>query len=443
MNRVPRDDKDRFRSYSRVVRTAPLRWHLPTSEDEVVAAVRAARHLKVVGAGHSFSRVAEPEQHAMSLDRLTGVLHLDADARLVTVRAGTRLRDLSTALLSLGWTLPVVGSIQAQSVAGAIATGTHGSSLVHGNLATLVQALRLVDGTGAVVDLGPDDPRLAGARVHLGALGVVTRATLRVEPAFRLRQEVEHLPAAEVDVAAVARSAEYVKVWWLPGSSRAQVVRYTRTDEPASRRPSTRTLRWVDDNVMHRVLFPGLVAVGHRRPGWAHAINERLSGSYLGPRVQVAQSSLVLNTPMPLRHRETEAAMPLAHAQEAYDRVVALVRRERLAADFPLEARFVRGDDTWLSPAYGGDTCQLGAYATDGPHRERYFAGFWEAMAGLEARPHWGKELHQDGAELAPLYPAYQDFLALRDALDPERVFDNAFLRQVLGGWRPSADAAR
>jgi FAD/FMN-containing dehydrogenase len=438
VNRTPRDRQDRFRSYSRVVRTDPVTWHAPTDEEQVATAVRAVPRLKVVGAGHSFSAVAAPEQHAMTLDRLTGVLDLDTDARLVTVRAGTRLRDLSAALLAKGWTLPVVGSIQAQSVAGAIATGTHGSSLVHGNLATLVHALRLVDGRGEVVELGPDDPRLVGARVHLGALGVVTRATLRVEPAFRLRQEVEHVPAAEVDVVAAARSAEYAKVWWLPGASRAQVVRYTRTDEPATRRPSTRTLRWVDDNVMHRALFPGLVALGHRRPGWGHGINDRLSGSYLGPRLQVAQSSLVLNTPMPLRHRETEASVPLARAQEAYDRVVGLVRGERLAADFPLEVRFVRGDDGWLSPAYGGDVAQIGAYATDGPHRARYFAGFWEAMTGLDARPHWGKELHQEGAELAPLYPAYQDFLALRDALDPERVFDNAFLRQVL-----IADAAR
>ena len=117
MNRAPRDRQDRFRSYSRVVRTAPLTWHTPTSEDDVVAAVRAATRLKVVGAGHSFSTIAEPEQHAMTLDGLTGVLQLDADARLVTVRAGTRLRDLSAALLAQGWTLPVVGSIQVAYVA--------------------------------------------------------------------------------------------------------------------------------------------------------------------------------------------------------------------------------------------------------------------------------------------------------------------------------------
>ncbi|MDP9183481.1 MAG: FAD-binding protein, partial [Actinomycetota bacterium] len=303
-----------FVNYSRVVRTSPVTWHAPTSEAEVVAAVRMAPRLKVVGAGHSFGAIAAPEQHAMTLDRYVGLLHLDRERWLATVRAGTRLRDLSTALLKHGWSLQIVGSIQAQSVAGSIATGTHGSSLVHGNLASLVHSMRIVDGRGEAVDLGPDDPRLEGARVHLGALGVVTQVVLRVQPAFLLRQVVEHVPVRDVDIEAVAASAEYVKVWWLPGTTHAQVVRYTRTSEAATRRPSTRTLRWVDENVIHRALFPAVVSLGRRRPRMVPGTNQRLMRTYLGPTTQVAQSSLVLNTPMPLRHRETEAALPMAQA---------------------------------------------------------------------------------------------------------------------------------
>jgi L-gulonolactone oxidase len=421
-----------FVSWSRVVRTGPLQWYAPTTEDELAELVRSSRRLKVVGSGHSFSAIAAPDERGVRLDRLTGITRLDPDARLVAVRAGTRLRDLSAALLGQGWTLPIVGSIQAQTVAGAIAPATHGSSLVLGNLATLVHSLRLVDGRGSVVALGPDDPRLDGARVHLGALGAVTEVTLRIEPAFRLRQEIAHVPVREVDVVQAARSAEYAKVWWLPGTTHAQVVRYTRTDEGITRRPSARTLRWVDDNVMHRALFPLLVRGQHRYPRSTPGTNQRLMRAYLGPALQVAQSSLLLNTPMPMRHRETEAAVPLGQAQEAYDRVVDLVLGERLAANFPFEVRFVRGDQGWLSPAYGGDACQIGAYTTDGPDRERYFAGFWQRMSGLDARPHWGKELHHTAEQLAPLYDRFTDFVALRDELDPDHVFDNAFLRQVL-----------
>jgi FAD/FMN-containing dehydrogenase len=421
-----------FVSYSRVERATPTAWHAPTTEAEVSQAVRAARRLKVVGAGHSFSGVAVPEAEAMTLDRLAGITRLDRERRLVTARAGTRLRDLTRALHAQGWTLPIVGSIQAQSVAGAIATGTHGSSLVHGNLADLVHSMRLVDGRGTTHELGPDDPRLEGARVHLGALGVVTEVTLRVEPAFRLRQAVEHVRVRDVDVVAAAGSAEYVKVWWLPGASHAQVVRCTRTDEPLSTRPSARSLRWFDDHVMHQAVFPALVAWQHRRPQSVVPMNQRIQRLYLGPPSLVGRSTVVLNTPMPVRHRETEASVPMPQAQQAYDQVVERVLAEGLGANFPFEVRFVRGDRAWLSPAYGGDVCQLGAYSTDGPHRERFFALFWECVAGLDARPHWGKELHQTRADLEPLYPSYREFLALRDELDPERVFDNAFLRQVL-----------
>lgn len=422
-----------FRNYARTTTTRPTLWHRPTTEQQVVTAVKGARAIRVVGSGHSFSDIAAPHDEAMTLDDLAGPITLDREQATVTLPAGTKLQHLSAALIGHGWTLPIVGSIQAQAVAGAVATGTHGSSLVHGNLASLLTAVRLVDGTGEVHALDEADPRFEGLRVHLGALGVLTQVTLRVEPAFRLRQTVQHVPVHEVDVQAAAGSAEYVKVWWLPGSRTAQVVRYERTTEPETRRPSSRTLRTIDEKLMHRWVLPALIAIQHRRPLWVPGINDRLAKSYLGPLVQVADSSLVLNTPMPVRHRETEAALPMSLAQQGFDEVVALVEGERLAVNFPMEVRFVRGDAAWLSPAYGGDTCQIGAYTTDGPHRERYFAGFWEVMRPLGARPHWGKELDHDCSEIAAVYPELARFQELRDELDPKRTFSSPFLSQVLG----------
>jgi FAD/FMN-containing dehydrogenase len=422
-----------FRNWARTTTSRTTRWHRPTTEQQVATAVRGARAIRVVGSGHSFSEIAAPYGEAMTLDDLAGPLCLDPERRVVTLPAGTTLRALSKALATQGWTLPIVGSIQAQAVAGAVATGTHGSSLVHGNLASLLTAVRLVDGTGEVQELDDSDPRFEGVRVHLGALGVLTQVTVRVEPAFRLRQTVQHVPVQEVDVLEAASSAEYVKVWWLPGARTAQVVRYERTTDPATRRPSSQTLRVIDEKVMHRAVFPAMIALQHRRPQWVPGMNDWLTRSYLGPAVQVASSSLVLNTPMPVRHRETEAALPMSLAQQGFDEVVRLAQREKLAANFPLEVRFVKGDDAWLSPAQGTDTCQIGAYSTDGPHRERYFQGFWEVMRPLGARPHWGKELDHDVAEIAAAYPELARFQALRDELDPERRFSNPFLRQVLG----------
>jgi L-gulonolactone oxidase len=417
----------------------PTRWHRPATAAEVrqvvAGAAASGRMLRVVGTGHSFSRIAVPDDEAMSLDQLRGDAVIDRSAGTVTVPGGLPLRDLSAVLLREGLSLPVVGSIQAQTVAGAIATGTHGSSLTHGNLSGLVTAMRIVSGTGDVVALDGDDPRLAGARVHLGALGVVTSVTLRTRRAVSLHQTIEQVPVDAVPdvLEEVAHSAEYVKVWWLPHAPNAQIVRYAETTAPMTRRPSPATMRWIDEQVMHRFVFPALVAYGHRRPGVTAAVNRRLSRVYLGAPSQVGPSGLMLNTPMPIRHRETEAAVPLSRAAEAVKGVLGLFRDGRPAANFPLEIRFVRGDDGWLSPAYGADTCQIGAYTTNGPDCAGYFAGFWHVMRPLGARPHWGKELDHDAAELRAAYPMFDRFTELRDELDPQRVFGGALHSRILG----------
>jgi FAD/FMN-containing dehydrogenase len=436
---VPRDRSGGFVNWARTETSRPIAWQLPTTERDVVDIVERAgasgSTVRAVGAGHSWSRIAAPAGTAVSLDALAGSVDVAADRRTVTVPAGMRLRDLSTALLRSGLSLPIVGSIQAQSVAGAIATGTHGSSLTHGNLSSLVTALRLVTGTGEVLDISSGDERLDAVRVHVGALGVVTQATLRVQEAGRLHQSIEQLPVGAVPDALIeiAASAEYVKVWWLAHARSAQVIRYARTQDVVTRRPSAATSRWIDERLMHRWVFPGLVALQHRRPTVTAKVNERLSRIYLGAVSQVGQDGLMLNTPMPMRHRETEAAVPMSTGPEAVRRVLDLFRGGRPAVSFPLEIRFVRGDRAWLSPAQGGDTCQIGAYSTNGPDCSSYFDGFWRVMRSLGGRPHWGKELDHTAVELAPLYPDFARFAALRDELDPQRVFGGDFHRGILG----------
>jgi len=210
-------------------------------------------------------------------------------------------------------------------------------------------------------------------------------------------------------------------------------VRYAVTTERITRRPTARTQRQIDERVMHRVLFPAMVALQHRRPTVTAGLNRRLSRVYLGALSQVGPDMLMLNTPMPLRHRETEAALPVSAASDAVKRVVELFRDGRPAVNFPLEIRFVRGDETWLSPAYGDDTCQIGAYTTDGPDCASYFDGFWTAMRPLGARPHWGKELDHTAEEIRAMYPRYDDFVALRETWDPAGVFKGPFQDRLLG----------
>lgn len=438
--RTPRDAAGFFTNWSETVRSQPRRWCEPTNETDlahvVQAAARRGERVRVVGAGHSWSPIAAPapDESAVTLDRMQGVITLDRGRSVATVKAGTRIARLNEELERDGLALPIVGSIAHQSIAGAIATATHGSSLAHGNLSSLVEGVRLVTATGDLLDLDASDPRLDGARVHLGALGALARVTLRVCPAFQLAETIEAIPIASAPHALeeIARSAEYVKVWWVPHTPSALVYRYERTREETSSRPSPRTIRYLDDVVMHGKVFPQLVALSRRRPRFLRALARIIAGTLPHGR-RVGPSHLMLSTPMPVLHRETEAALPLDVAADGLARIIARIERERFRVLFPLEVRFVRGDSGWMSPASGRDTCQIGAYATDGPEVEPYFAAFWGELGAMGARPHWGKEMGHFEGEVSALYPAAARFLALRDALDPERRFSGPFHARLLG----------
>ena len=433
--RSPRDRHGRFVNYAKTVRTSPLEWRSLSTEDEVSRSVAAAadsgRRIRVVGAGHSWSAIAAPEDLAITLDGLTGIV-ARGDG-WVRVRAGTRLRDLYRSLAAAGEALPIVASIAQQTVAGAIGTGTHGSSLHHGNLSSLVLGARVVAGDGSVVDIGEGDERLDAIRVHLGALGVVTEITLRTTPAFSLAETIEKIPFRQVAARAeeIGRSAEYAKVWWMPRAPHALAFRYERTDERTTRWPSPETQRLMENWLPRAILTP-IYAWQRRRPGSVPALN-RVATRWLVKGRRVGPSTLMLTTPEPIRHYETEAALPLAAGGEAFERTVKLIEGSSVQANFILEFRYTQGDNGWLSTAHGGDVVHLGACTAVDAHKRDYFEPFWQEMRPLGARPHWAKEMDHDAAELRSLYPMADRFVALRDEMDPKRVFTNPFLERVLG----------
>lgn len=428
-----------FRNWSGLHRSVPRAWETPGSEAELIELLSrsdaAGRRCKAIGSGHSWSDAAVPEDIAIDTTRLEGVLGFDGTAPSITVAGGTRLEAITEALDARGFALPILGSIAKQTVAGAIATATHGSSLVHGNLSSLVLGLRLVTPQGAVLDLGQDDPRLDAARVHLGALGVVTAVTLRVVPAFALCEERESLPFSDAarDLEAIARSAEFVKLWWLPTTGRAVVFRYRRTEEPAV---EERLARWVDEEIVNKHLLDAVLRLAGAAPRTTSWINAAVAATYLGASRRVVRSDRAFNLAMPPSHREAEWAFALPEAGLALDALATLVRRDRLRINFPCEVRFVRGDAGWMSPAFGRDTCQIGIYQAESPDLAAWFAGAETIAASLGGRPHWGKESTWDHGRIAAALPRWADFRALAAELDPNATMENAFLARVLGARR-------
>lgn len=398
----------------------------------VKAAADAGRRVKVVGAGHSWSAIAMTDGELVSLDDMQDLLAVDRERMTVTVQAGMRLWRLNDALAEQGLALPILGSVAAQSVAGVVSTGTHGSSLRWGNLSTLVTRMRLVDGQGRVHVLGEVDPSLDGARVGLGALGVITEVTLRVVEAFGLEEHtrVLGLDEALASMLEVARDEEFVKWFWLPHTGRVAEFRYRRVDQPD---PPARFARWVDEKIVNGLAFPAVLALGGSVAAAIPLINRAVRVAYFRAGTRSGRSDHMFNLAMPPVHRETEWSVPLEEGPEAAGGIARLIEERGLRVNFIQELRLVRADSGWLSPAHGRDSCHVGAYVGYGRDAEQFITGSCELMQQRGARPHWGKEMDVGRDYLARVYPQLEQFLELRRALDPTGTFDNAFLRRSFG----------
>ena len=339
----------------------------------------------------------------------------------VRVEAGIRLRALNDELADVGLALPNLGDIDRQSIAGAIATATHGTGLGLGNLATTVVGMEIVTGTGDVVRLDEHtDPELLRvARVGIGALGIVTEVTLQCVPAFRLhaRETIEVLDDVLDGFAEQAAAVDHFELYWMPGGGkRCQVKRNRRTDEPA--RPQSRLAyardKWIGENVGF-----GLVCrVGRRFPTAAPRIAKLVTSS-AGERDLVDRSDRIFCSPRHVRFVEMEYGVPIEHLPEAVRRLRDFARHLPTPVLFPVEVRVSAADDIPLSTGFGRTSGWIAVHQYRGMPYEEYFAGVERIMDDYGGRPHWGKLHGQRAATLASRYPQWAEFQAARDKPRP------------------------
>jgi FAD-linked oxidoreductase len=411
----------------------PARVLTPASADEVAAAVKDAERdglrVRMVGAGHSFTGAAVTDGVLLRPDRLTGVVAIAGDR--VTVRAGTRLRTLSGLLAQHGLALENLGDIDVQTVAGAIATGTHGTGLGYGGLATQVTGLELATADGSVVTPAP-----AAVAVGLGAYGIVTAVTLRCVPAFALRAQetAEKLEDLLGRWDTLPGEADHVEFYWWPHTGDCQLKRNTRVPLDALD-PLPRWRAVLDDELVANVLFGAVCRAGRRVPALVPPAN-RMATRLLGSRTYTDVSHRVFAHPRRVRFHETEWAFPRALLPDVLRELDATIRRRGWRVSFPVEVRVAAGDDRWLSTAYGRETAYLAAHRYVREPWQDYLGAVGEivrSVAGVEARPHWGKLHPLAAADLAPRYPRFAEALALRTRLDPTRRFANAYTDRVFG----------
>lgn len=424
---------DAFVNWAGTQSVVPAQVRTPMSPADVAQAVRDAAksglRVRMVGTGHSFTGVALTDGIMLRPDGLTGIL--DAGDDWVRVASGTPLHVLNEELHRRGLALANMGDITAQTVAGAIQTGTHGTGREIGGLADQVTELELVLADGSITTVREGD-LFDAARVGLGALGILTAVTLRVEPSFLLHSRREPLPFSGVLAALDELTAdnEHLDFFWLPHTDMCLAKRNNRSRGPA--RPPSPFKHWLDNVFLENTLFGVACAVGARFPGAIPRING-ISASLLSTSESVNTSYKIFTSVREVRFLEMEYAIPREHLAQALREIRDLIERAGWTITFPVEIRVTPASDAWLSTAYARASAYIACHVYGKTPNPAYFEGVERIATRLHGRPHWGKAHTRDAAYLNSVYPRLAEFTALRDTLDPQRLFANEYLDKVLG----------
>jgi FAD-linked oxidoreductase len=419
----------RWQNWSGLQHATPANWATPATEAQVQQLLRSTKgEIRPAGSAHSFTALVPTSANLVSLDRLASVIQIDKTKMTVTAQAGMRIGALARALDAQGLALRNQPDVDVQTLAGAISTGTHGTGAQLPALHDDVVGMRLVKADGSVVSIQVDqDPDLmAAARVSLGSLGLITQLTLRVVPAFDLARHVWLQPLEQLihEAPQLAAKHRHFEFYVLPHTGYAAGIRhdvYTGTNLLLPQSGGEDVLG--DLKMLRDWLgrFPKL-----RRWAAQQAIDPNMTEEARH------RSFRLLSSVRPTRFNETEWHLPRERALNCLKEVVSKLE-SRNEVFFPLEFRFVRRDEAWLSPFHDQDCCSIAIHTAADEPWQYLIDDFTPIFRAHRGRPHWGKLHNLRETELSKMYPRWDEFQAVRRRFDPHDRLLNAHLRQVFG----------
>jgi FAD-linked oxidoreductase len=421
-------------NWSSSVSFSPEEISYPESMEEVVEIVHHAcsvkKSIRVMGARHSFTPLIRSNHLLLSLDKLSGVINIDHQKRVAEVWAGTRLYDLSEYLYKHGYAQENLGDINVQSVAGAFVTGTHGTGANYGIIASQLEEITLVLANGEVLTCTREHHSnfFHAAGVSLGMLGIIVKVKIRVVPSqtHELIVRKEYLKNILQDLNAIKDQHDHVEFYLFPYSENIQLKTMNPTNLPPQ---SLKFEQWKTNLLENKALF--LVSEFCRlfpksSPKISNLMSKLVSDSKL-----VGPSHELFCTPRNVRFQEMEYSIPDHFLGEVIERIHKEIPRQGFQVNFPIECRFVKGDEFWLSPAHGRNSAYIALHMYKGMEHKEYFRYFEAIIKEYEGRPHWGKMHTLNKAEIQQRYPMLDDFLQLRQEVDPDGLFLNEYLRSL------------
>ena len=415
----------------------PVRVEKPSSESDVVAIVKRAalnnQKVKAVGSGHSFTGIAVPNEVMIDLTRLNRVTNVDLARGLVTVEAGIVLSELNAQLERHQLSMPNLGDVTYQTLAGALSTSTHGTGLQRTGLAAQIVAFRMVTAAGDVLICSEHENQevFHCGRVSLGALGVLTEVSLNVVPAFNLRAVEQPMRIDDVlrNFTQLITDNDFFEFYWVPHTKWA-LTKANNVSTDAIDSPS-RFATWYNKMLLENYAFGLLCRLGRLFPKLIPKLATIIPSS--GRVEYVNISHRIFSSKRLVKFYEMEYSISLEALVPALREVMQMVADRGFKISFPVEVRCTASDNIPLSTSTGRQSAYIAIHMFKGTEYAEYFSAVEAILRKYEGRPHWGKIHNLDASQISRLYPEYQRFIEVRNQLDPEGVFTNDYLRRVLG----------
>lgn len=420
------EQRQTWSNWSGYQQASPQQILKPQSLSELQDIIRQSDKIRVVGAGHSFTSLVCTDATLLSLDHLSGVVSTDEQNSIAEVWSGTRLFNLDQYLQPINQSLMQQGDIDQQSLAGAVSTGTHGTGAEMQCISAYVQSFELLTASGELLQCSPTENAeiFQAGRVSLGSFGVLTKISMQNKARYKLKEHVELCPLSEVVQHIQQWKTEHRHIEFFAFSHAEQVMLKILdiTEEDIQPRkesfPSEDTLLTLCCELTR--MFPSL-----------NPKLQKLLGVFVKPTTFVDWSSRIFPTPRNTRFNEMEYQVPVELGISCLQEILTALQKSGQQTFFPIEFRFVKGDDIWLSPFYQRDSISISVHQYIKQDPKLLFDEIEPILQRYQGRPHWGKMHSLNAGQLRMLYPKWDDFLQLRARLDPEKKFLNPYLQQL------------
>ncbi len=419
-----------WRNWSGSQQCVPAARSAPATVAELQELIASANGtVRAVGAGHSFTPLVPTDGTIVSLSRLSGLVNHDPQTLQATLWAGSRLGDIGRPLEDAGQALINMPDIDEQTLAGCLATATHGTGTGIGCMPTFIEALQLVNARGDLVDCDANkNPELfQAAKVSLGTLGVITQVRLQNMAPYRLRRETVWREFDEIlEIAdTMADQHRNFEFFYIPFSGMGFTDTHDLTDEPLGSTEKIDSNDSVQDLKLARDWLEG-------SPGLRELILSTVVKT-LKDEVTVESSWKNYTSERNVRFNEMEYHLPREHGLQAMREIRSVLETQHPEVFFPIEVRYIKGDDIWLSPFHQRDTCSIAVHRYFEDDYKPYFRSVEPIFRKYNGRPHWGKLNTLQRADFRKLYPRWDDFNEVRKTVDPGGRFLNPYLAGLFG----------